>query len=119
MIDHTKLALIHIIKRELQLSDAEYRQTLLKATGVRSAKDLDEKKFRMLMNYLVREDDHGMSAKQRVFIESLVHQLHWDPEHLKNFIRRYYHKESSALTRNEARKLIESLKHINAYQLSK
>ena len=42
MIDHKKLAVIHIVKRELGLSDEEYRNILHTAAGVQSAKDLDE-----------------------------------------------------------------------------
>ena len=50
-LDRKKLAVIHIVKRELDLSDQQYREILLRETGVRSAKDLDEKGFRRLMRY--------------------------------------------------------------------
>jgi len=40
-VDHNKLVVIHIVKRELDLSEDEYRDILLRETGVRSAKDLD------------------------------------------------------------------------------
>ena len=118
MIDRKKLALIHIVKKELQLSDEEYRHILFKVVGVHSAKDLDEKKFRKLMNHFVRSqlyrvNHHGMTLKQKIFIKSLAHQLHWEEEHLTNFIHKYYHENAlKMLTRKEASRLIESLKHI-------
>lgn len=118
MIDQKKLALIHIVKKELQLSDEEYRAMLLKFAGVHSAKDLDGRSFRKLMNHFVRgphykANHQGMTLKQKMFIDSLARQLHWEKEHLSNFIHKYYHsKDPSLLTRREAGKLIEGLKHI-------
>ena len=123
MIDQKKLALIHIVKKELGFKDEEYRHTLFKAAGVHSAKELDDKKFRRLMNHFVRSryyriNDHGMTLKQKIFIKTLAHQLHWEEEHLKNFILKYYHKrEFTMLTRKEAGKLIERLKHIKERQM--
>ena len=38
-MDKKKLAVIHIVKRELSLSDDEYRDILERVAGVRSAKD--------------------------------------------------------------------------------
>jgi len=52
-IDSKKLAIIHIVKKELGLSDSEYRKILRKVAGVDSAKELDNKDFRKLMNYRV------------------------------------------------------------------
>lgn len=122
MIDQKKLAVIHIVKKELQLSDEEYRRIIFRAAGVHSAKGLDEKGFRKLMNYFIRSrhyrvNDHGMTLNQKIFIKSLAHQLHWEDQHLENFIHKYYHKnELSSLTRKEASKVIEGLKHIKEYQ---
>ncbi|MBP9855223.1 MAG: c-type cytochrome [Candidatus Omnitrophica bacterium] len=123
MIDQKKLAIIHIVKKELQLNDEEYRRILFNAVGVHSAKELDENKFRKLMNYFLRSrhyrvNDHGMTLKQKIFIKSMVHQLHWEEEHLTNFIHKYYHKSDfTKLTRKEASKAIEGLKHIKEYKL--
>ncbi|MCK5162057.1 MAG: DUF1018 domain-containing protein, partial [Candidatus Aureabacteria bacterium] len=61
-MDRKKLALIHIIKKELNLSDAEYRNILEQVTGVRSAKDLNEEKFRKLMHYFVRTEHYRINA---------------------------------------------------------
>ncbi len=117
-MDRKKLALIHIVKKELNLSDAEYRAILQKAAGVSSAKDLDEEKFRTLMNYFVRSkhyriNSYGLTVRQKLFIEYLAQQLHWSEGHLKNFIHKYYNKtEIDKLTKKEAMGVIESLKNI-------
>jgi len=53
-MDKKKLAVIHIVKKELSLSDGEYRNILERITGVRSAKDLTDNQFHKLMRYFVR-----------------------------------------------------------------
>lgn len=122
-MDKKKLALIHIVKKELGLSEARYRAILQKAAGVNSAKDLDEQKFRALMNYFVRSSHYrlnaqGLTIKQKLFIKYLAQQLHWEPDHLNNFIHKYYGKTNiDTLTRKEAIKAIESLKHIRQHAL--
>jgi len=45
-MDRKKLAIVHIVKKELNLSDEEYRSILQQAAGVSSARDLDDEKFR-------------------------------------------------------------------------
>ncbi len=120
-IDQKKLALIHIVKKELNLDDSQYRQMLKKAAGVESAKDLDQKGFRKLMNYFVRSRHyrarpHGLTIRQKIFIKMLSQNLAWDKDHLGNFIRKYYHKGSlDGLSKKEAIKLIESLKNIQKH----
>ena len=117
-IDHKKLAVIHIVKRELCLSDDEYRDLLERETGVRSAKDLDEKGFKRLMRYFAgssyyRVNKFGLTLKQKLFIKHLLNDLGWDRQHSKNFLNKYYKKtEIHKLTRKEASKVIESLKSI-------
>ena len=117
-ISREKLAYIHIVKKELDLSDSEYRDILKEVAGVRSAKYLNEKKFRKLMNYLVRSGRYyiqpgGLTIKQKFFIRSLANNMGWSDTHLNNFIRKYYHKLNiNELTRKEAMKAIESLKHV-------
>ena len=97
MIDRRKLALIHIIKKELGLKDEEYRVILQKAAGVFSAKDLDDKGFRRLMNYFVRSrhyrvNNEGMTLRQKFFVKGLAQQLGWSDDHLSNFLHKYYHQ---------------------------
>jgi len=124
-LDRKKLALIHIVKKELNLGDADYRCILERIAGVASARDLDEAGFRKLMRFFVRSDyfranAFGMTLKQKLFIKALVRQLRWDPAHLRNFIRKYYRREGlDALTRKEASKLIESLKAVGEHSSQK
>lgn len=121
-MDKKKLALIHIIKKELNLSDAEYRNILRQATGVSSAKELDEEKFRKLMKYFVRSGYYrinpgGMTIRQKLYVGYLARRLGWTDEHLGNFIRKYYHKPRiDLLTRKEAIKAIESLKKVKQHR---
>ena len=122
-MDRKKLALIHIVKKELKIADADYRCILERIAGVRSAKDLDEAQFRKLMNFFVRSpyyriNAYGLTLKQVLFIKALARQMRWDPAHLRNFIRKYYHESAlGQLTRKEASNLIESLKAIRGHQL--
>jgi hypothetical protein len=121
-LDRKKLALIHIVKKELGLSERDYRCLLRRVAGVESAKDLDEAGFRTLMRFFVRSDYYranafGMTLKQKMFIKSLVSQLGWDPQHLANFIHKYYRRpDLDHLDRREASKLIESLKSVRAHE---
>jgi hypothetical protein len=124
VLDRKKLALVHIVKKELGLSDRDYRCLLRRAAGVESAKDLDETGFRTLMRFFVRSDYYransfGMTLKQKMFIKSLASQLGWEPQHLTNFIHKYYQRpDLDHLNRKEASKLIESLKAIRGHVLA-
>lgn len=117
-LDKKKLALIHIVKRELNLSDQEYRDILQQVTGVRSAKDLDEKGFNLLLRYFARSkryriNRYGLTFRQKYFIRHLLEDLLWDEEHFHNFLKKYYQKTGiDKLTKEEASKVIESLKNI-------
>jgi len=117
-LDKRKLAVIHIVKKELGLSDLEYRDRLEEITGVRSSKYLDERGFRKLMNYFARSKYYrinrdGLTFRQKMYIRGLKEQLHWDEPHFVNFLNKYYKKSDvQALTRKEASKVIESLKNI-------
>ena len=117
-ISPKKLALIHVVKKELGLEEKEYRRILWLVAGVRSARDLDEAGFRKLMRYFVRRDEFranalGLTLKQKLYVKSLASDLGWEAEHLRNFIRKYYRQEGlEALDRKQASKLIESLKAI-------
>jgi uncharacterized protein with NAD-binding domain and iron-sulfur cluster len=123
-LDHKKLAVIHIVKRELALSDDEYRDFLQRETGVRSAKDLDEKGFRRLMRAFTasgyyRINTYGLTFRQKLFIRHLVDDLAWDTEHFTNFLNKYYKKTAvDTLTKKEASKVIESLKNILKHRRS-
>jgi hypothetical protein len=117
-LDKKKLAVIHIVKKELGLSDREYRDRLEAVTGVRSAKCLDERGFRKLMNSFARSKDYrinrnGLTFRQKMYIKGLKDQLEWNEPHFVNFLKKYYKKSDiNTLTRKEAVKVIESLKNI-------
>jgi hypothetical protein len=118
MLDHAKLAVIHITVKELGLSDSEYRDKLEEVTGVRSSRELDEAGFRKLMRYFARSrhfraNAEGMTFRQKLYIRHLVEDLGWEASHFLNFLKKYYHTDSvEKLDKREASKLIESLKHI-------
>jgi len=120
-MDQKKLAVIHIVKKELGLSDEEYRQILQKAAGVSSAKDLDEGKFRKVMNYFVRShyyqlNPSGLTIRQKLYIKYLAQELGWEEGHLRNFLHKYYHKfDIEELTKEEAIRAIESLKAVKVH----
>ena len=121
-MDKKKLAVIHIVKKELNLGDKEYRDILRSVTGVESAKDLDDNKFRKLMNVFMRSKlylvhTNGISLRQKYFIRSLFKELGWDEKHFTNFVEKYYHKKQlEQLSKVEASKLITSLKNVKEYQ---
>jgi phage gp16-like protein len=125
MLDHKKLAVIHIVKKELSLSDQEYRDALEKVTGVRSAKYLDDRGFRKLMNYFARSryyriNQDGFTFRQKMYIKNLKEQLNWQDLHFANFLKKYYKKTSiETLTKKEASKVIESLKNVLKHERMK
>lgn len=118
MIDHKKLAVIHIVKKELQLDEQEYRDTLERVAGVRSARELDDDSFRKLMAFFARSRYYrtrkdGVTFRQKMFIQHLVTDLAWDETHFHNFLKKYYKTQNlDLLSKKEASKVIESLKHI-------
>lgn len=118
MLNHKKLAVIHIVKKELGLSDQQYRDVLEKVTGVRSAKDLDEPGFRKLMNHFARSKyyqakKNGLTFRQKMYLKSLKDQLNWNEWHFTNFLKKYYKKTTvESLTRKEASNVIKSLQNI-------
>lgn len=122
MLDNKKLAVIHIVKRELNLSDQEYRDTLEKVTGSRTARDLDPAGFLKLMRYFARSRYYklhpaGITFRQKLYIKHLAADLEWDHKHFVNFLKKYYHHGDLAqLTKVEGSKLIESLKNVARHQ---
>ena len=119
-MDRKKLALIHIVKKELNLSDEEYRGTLRSVAGVDSAKDLTDATFRLLLRHFIRSrhyviNRHGLTLRQKLYIGHLQQSLLWTDDHLANFLRKYFKRDGLAmLTRAEASKAIVALRHILA-----
>ncbi len=122
MIDHKKLAVIHIVKRELGFSDDEYRDFLEKSCGVRSAKELDEISFRRLMRDFAKSRHYrlnveGLTLRQKLYIFHLVEDLGWSRSHFNNFLHKYYHKaDIDSCSKEEASRVIESLKQVKMHQ---
>ncbi|MCK5916608.1 MAG: DUF1018 domain-containing protein [Deltaproteobacteria bacterium] len=122
MLDHKKLAVIHIVKRELGFSDSEYRDFLEKSCAVRSAKELDEISFRRLMRDFAKSRHYrlnaeGLTLRQKLFILHLVDELGWSPDHFANFLHKYHHKSNiENCSKVEASRVIESLKQVKKHR---
>ncbi len=122
MLDHKKLAVIHIVKRELGFSDEEYRDFLEKSCGVRSAKKLNEVSFRQLMRDFARSryyrlNPQGLTIRQKLYVLHLVEDLGWSRSHFNNFLHKYYHKTAiDNCSKVEASRVIESLKQVKKHQ---
>lgn len=119
-ISQQKLAVVHLMKKQLQLSDVEYRRMMYQAVGVSSARDLDDGMFRRLMNVFVRSryyraNSNGMTLRQKWFIEHLAKEMGWDSQHLDHFIHKFFHeRDLRSLNKKEASHLIEALKKIHS-----
>ena len=117
-MDKKKLAVIHIVKRELSLSDDEYRNTLERIAGVRSAKDLTDDQFHKLMRYFVRTRHYrvtskGITLRQKYYLRQLKERLQWDDSHFQNYIHKYFHnRDLNTYTKHDASNLIVALKSI-------
>lgn len=121
-MDRKRLAAIHIVKKELNMSDEEYRDILYQVAGVRTSKDLTEEQFQKLMRYFVRSKYYratsdSVTIRQKLFIKYLVGELHWDEGHLNNFLFKYYRVSFiDNLSKKQASKVIESLKNIKQHR---
>ena len=121
-MDRKRLAYIHILKKKLNLSDSQYRDILQRIVHVRSAKELTEKQFIVLMSYFTQRmheqfKKEACTEKQKTYIQQLVKGLGWSDEHCENFLHKYYHKKHIAeLNKREARNVIESLKNVYTHQ---
>lgn len=117
-MDRKKLALVHIVKKELGLSDEEYRAILVREAGVESARDLTEESFRRLMRFMVRSryylvNRRGLTLRQKLYIDHLKQALGWTDEHLANFLHKYFKSPGlTDLTRQDASKAILALEHM-------
>ena len=117
-MDKKKLAVIHIVKRELSLSDDDYRDILERVAGVRSAKDLTDDQFHKLMRYFVRTRHYrvtgkGITLRQKYYIRQLKERLQWDNSHFRNYIHKYFHnRDLNSYTKHDASNLIVALNAI-------
>ena len=117
-MDKKKLAVIHIVKRELSLSDDDYRDILERVASVRSAKDLTDDQFHKLMRYFVRTRHYrvtgkGITLRQKYYIRQLKERLQWDNSHFRNYIHKYFHnRDLNSYTKHDASNLIVALNAI-------
>lgn len=123
-MDKKKLAVIHIVKKELLLSDDEYRNILEQIAGVSTSKDLTEEQFRKLMRYFVRTRNYrraryGITMRQKYFLQQLRKELLWDDTHFQNYMNKYFHnRDLETYTKQDAGKLIVALKAIRDSRLT-
>ncbi len=117
-MDNKKLAVIHIVKRELSLSDEEYRNILERVAGVRSSRDLTDSQFHKLMRYFVRTLHYrvtgkGITLRQKYYINQLKKDLCWDDSHFQNYINKYFHnRDLETYSKHDASNLIVTLNAI-------
>ena len=117
-MDKKKLAVIHIVKKELSLSDEEYRNILERVAGVRSSRDLTDSQFQKLMRYFVRTMHYrvtgkGITFRQKYYIKQLKKDLGWDDSHFQNYINKYFHNSDiETYSRHDASNLIVALNTI-------
>ncbi len=117
-MNNKKLAVIHIVKRELSLSDEEYRNILERVVGVRSSKDLTDSQFHKLMRYFVRTlhyrvTSKGITLRQKHYIKQLEKDLGWDDSHFQNYINKYFHnRDLETYSKHDASNLIVALNTI-------
>ncbi len=117
-MDKKKLAVIHIVKRELSLNDDEYRNILERVTGVRSAKDLTDNQFHKLMRFFIKTRHYQVSSKgitlrQKYYLRRLKEELQWDDAHFQNYMHKYFHnRDLNTYTKHDASNLIFALKSI-------
>lgn len=133
MISKQKLALVHVGKKDLGLSDAEYREILRHHAGVDSARDLEEPGFKRVIDHFkalgfwikrsweqTRPRDGGdlPTRDQLKVIEHLWEDLtqYLNAAHQVNFRRGFYGKRLhisplGPQTRAQANHVIEVLKN--------
>ncbi len=117
-MDNKKLAVIHIVKKELSLADEEYRDILERITGVRTSKNLTDSQFHKLMRYFVRTRHYRVASKritlrQKYYIKQLKKDLGWDDSHFQNYINKYFHNcDLETYSKHDASNLIVALRKI-------
>ncbi|GJQ58826.1 MAG: DUF1018 domain-containing protein [Candidatus Scalindua sp. AMX11] len=117
-MDNKKLAVIHIVKKELSLGDEEYRNILERIAGVRSSKDLTDSQFHKLMRYFVRTLHYratstGVTLRQKYYIKQLQKDLGWDDSHFQNYMNKYFHnRDLESYSKHDASNLIVALNRI-------
>ncbi len=125
------LAKIHIAKKELGLDDDLYREVLFAQCGVRSSRDLDNRRAIKLLRYFEEKgwqphsrkpkkyddqkgDIYSATPKQKRLIEVLWHNIYRgndETKHLRQFLWNHFKvSDVRFLDKDKAGDVIEALK---------
>lgn len=136
-IDKSKIALVHVAKNRLGLSEENYRN-ILKGVGVDSSVDLNESQFKSVMDIFkklgfqstanrqqraynkkrktkgIKNQVWGCTSAERQYIESLWYEKARVKTSgaLESFIFRIVKKSSAFITKSDVEKIINALKHL-------
>lgn len=128
MIDKKKIALIHVAKNQLNLTEDTYR-TILKSLGVESSKELTDEGFKRIMDIFrhlgfvsnasieevhIENEIWSCTDKERRYIEVLWirHARNKTSDALHRFIYRIVKKPVFLLTKKDVEKIINAIKHL-------
>lgn len=130
-IDKSKIALVHVAKSRLKLTNEDYR-SILEGLGVESSKDLTMDGFKRLMftfkkmgfessayqgrKHYKKQPGQvwGCSPSQRALIEHLWYEKarNKNNDSLEKFIFRIVHKSSAFLTHQDVEKVVNAIKNM-------
>lgn len=121
-----QIKLLQVARRSLNLSEGEYRSSLMTYGGVESAKELTQKGFEKVIRFFEtcgfktqlrprRKEypDSPPSTAQNKKILEMAKGIGWDMKRLQGFCKKQF-KSLWANNREEAQKLIEALKGMEA-----
>ena len=131
-LSRKQLAILHVAKSKLGLTDAHYRAALVELTGATSAKDLDQGGFNILMGYVewrgfapmqARGQDYGTRKGMASFAQCELIRALWTEytrhvageDELNKWLTRSFHVSSLRfLTAQRAAHAITALKAMKA-----
>lgn len=120
MLTHSQLALIHIARAQIEISEDDYRNLLKSNFKVESSKNLTPFQFKELLE--IFENKLGfvkitgeLSEGQYKKIRKMCNLLKWNRERINGFVKRQLgeHKAIETLDKSEANKIIEGLKGVS------
>ena len=118
---------IHVLKRDLSLSDETYRTALRAVTGHESCKDLSQEELNLFYLALQKmKDNRGSAGKvvtngqQQRMIAKLGYILKWDWKSIAKFVERTINKKSTrGCSAAELSKVILGMIGVIDYKISK
>lgn len=130
-MNRKQLAVLHVAKTKLGLSETAYRSALAQIGGVTSAKDLDPEAFQALMGYFeylgfqplrVKGEDFGSRKGMATFAQIELIRTIWyewsgasPAEGLNQWLEHYFNVSNLRFLRfTEAQKVITALKAMKA-----